>query len=457
MKQSFNIRELAYEALLAVQKDGRQSHLVLQEFVQKSETRTDAAARDRAFLTRLVEGTIEYALQLDYVIGQFSRTPVRRIKTQILVILRLAAYQILYMDAVPDRAAVNEAVNLTAKKGFGGLRGFVNGVLRTLARNKDTIVWPDPEIDAAAYISVRCSIAKEIVSAWINRYGFEKTEAICRSFLENVPVCVHRISGTLSDRYCPSGYLADAWFLKATERSLTELDDFREGRIYIQDLSSQIALYSAGIRPGDTVLDLCAAPGGKSLLAAGLCRSSDPDSSDGGWVLSYDLTDEKTDLIRENCRRCHMPNIRIGTADARQFDPALEAQFDVVIADLPCSGFGVAGKKPEIKYKNYKETVAALSGLQKQILENAVRYVRPGGKLLYSTCTIAVEENEDNAAWLTRQFGFMPVDLRKNLPEKLQSIPTAQKGYVQLLPGDGPWDGFFFSLFVRPDTQEGNS
>ncbi|MBR2562402.1 MAG: 16S rRNA (cytosine(967)-C(5))-methyltransferase, partial [Eubacterium sp.] len=176
-----------------------------------------------------------------------------------------------------------------------------------------------------------------------------------------------------------------------------------------------------------------------------------------GWVLSYDLTDEKTDLIRENCRRCHMPNIRIGTADARQFDPALEAQFDVVIADLPCSGFGVAGKKPEIKYKNYKETVAALSGLQKQILENAVRYVRPGGKLLYSTCTIAVEENEDNAAWLTRQFGLMPVDLRKNLPEKLQSIPTAQKGYVQLLPGDGPWDGFFFSLFVRPDTQEGNS
>ena len=486
MSKPEKTRETAYEALLAIAKNGGQSHLVIRDVLQafdagktgNTEDAENRRRRDRAFLTRLIEGTVEYRLQLDYVISLYSRTPLPKMKPQIREILRMAVYQILHMDSVPDRAAVSEAVDLTVKKGFSGLRGFVNGVLRTIAREKGAIVWPDPEKEPVRYISVFYSVGEDIVSAWTARCGREKTEAICRSFLESRPLCVHCFgSAELTGGemlYRPSGYLPEAWFLHEDCGNPAELPDFRRGSIYIQDLSSQIAVSAAGIRPGDRVLDLCAAPGGKSLLAAERCCLHDPDgktkdmskeaegpdiaadgmSGSAGSVLARDLTPEKTARIRENVLRCRRTNVDIETADARVFDPGLENRFDVVIADLPCSGFGVAGKKPEIKYKSYRETVTELSGIQRQILGNAVRYVRPGGTLLYSTCTIAAEENEDMAAWLVKQYGLQPVDLRKVLPEALSGIPGAGNGYVQLLPCDGPWDGFFFSVFTRPEMRE---
>lgn len=488
MAKTISTREYAYEALLAVERDGMQSHLVIRDMLQKMKAgRADTAgtgegeqnpARERAFFLRLVEGTIEYRLQLDYIINLYSKTKTQKMRPGIREILRMAVYQILYMDSVPDRAAVSEAVSLAVKKGFGGLRGFVNGVLRTIVREKENLikedVWPDRKKNPARAISARYSIAEDIVKAWLPRFGEEKTEAVCRAFLEERPLSVHRFGsaaqngseerqltanrvssadqekseGEQAEKHLrPTGILEDSFFLdKGIDPA--ELPGFREGRLYIQDLSSQIAVAAADIRRGDRVLDLCAAPGGKSLLAA----------ERGAEVMSRDLTEEKTALIRQNAARLGLP-LTVATADAGVFDPSLEASFDVVIADLPCSGFGVCGRKPEIKYKSYRETVTALAELQRKILTNAVRYVRPGGKLLYSTCTIAEEENEANVRWLLETYGtggaekelcFRKAEMSGHVLSllKAHSVPVGEYG-VQLFPCDGPWDGFFFSVLQR--------
>ena len=469
MTKNKTTRELAYEALLAVDRDGMQSHIVIQKYLPQ------LPERDRAFFLRLAEGTVEYRLQLDYVINRFSKTRTAKMRPGIREILRMAVYQILYMDSVPDRAAVNEAVGLAVSKGFGGLRGFVNGVLRAVVRGKpyQEDFWPGREKDPVKALSVRYSISEEIVAAWLPRYGMEKTEAVCRAFLEERPLTAHCFTAPgASDNGpeptgegCtepasvnwlePTGVLPNSYFIrKGTDPAGTPL--FREGKLYVQDLSSQIAVAAADIQPGDRVLDLCAAPGGKSLLAA----------EKGACVLARDLTEEKTALIRENAERTHLyametgkaaeatvqgsPGISVMTADASVFDPDLEEKFDVVIADLPCSGFGVAGRKPEIKYKAYAETVNALSRIQRTILANAVRYVRPGGKLLYSTCTIAVEENEDNVQWLLETYPCLkPASQPVEGSRLADSLQPVCKGGTQLLPCDGPWDGFFFALFEK--------
>ena len=459
MNKATYTRKLAIEALLAVEANGRQSHLVLQESLQKLRVKNaengEERAREAAFLTRLVEGTIEYRLQLDYVIGLYASTKLSAMRPQIREILRMAVYEILHMDAVPDRAAVNEAVLLTKEKGFGSLTRFVNGVLRRIAAEKERIPWPDREQDRERFLSVMYSVPEDLVRRWCRRFGADRTEEISNAFLEDKKICVRAVG--------PSGSFA--FLEKGTD--LSSLADFREGRIFVQDLSSQLAVTALDIKPGDAVLDLCAAPGGKTLFAAGLCAGGNAVQSDprAGRVYARDLSAVRLERIRENLVRCHIDNVDLKAADALVFDTALEERFDIVIADLPCSGYGVAAKKPEVKYKPYEETVLPLARLQREILENAVRYVRPGGKLLYSTCTIAEEENEENVRYLLDSFGpdspgIVPAeeggqrcflaytDSKDVLPEDT-FIPGEGSEGVQLLPGSGDWDGFFFAVFHK--------
>ena len=416
-----------------MEQHGRQSHLVLSEAMEALQ----GEDRDGAFLARLIRGTTEYRLQLDYILDRFASIRTKKMKPQSRTILRMTVYQICHMDAVPDRAAVSEALLLAEEKGFGSLKRFVNGVLRAVVREKENIHWPDVAQDPAYALSIRYSVGQDLVEHWMDRYGLAETEAICRSFLEERPLWVHAFGGD------PSCYALDP----GTDP--TALEAFREGRIYVQDRSSQKALEEVDIKPGDAVLDLCAAPGGKTLFAAERCAVPAEKTEQGtlpqrkttgggsGRVLARDISMEKVEKIRENLVRCHIDNVDLAVGDATVFDPALEASFDVVIADLPCSGYGVAGKKPEIKYKPYEETVRPLAELQRTILAHAVRYVRPGGKLLYSTCTIAEEENEQNCDWLCATYGQDGL------------IPVGE--HVQMLPSQGPWDGFFYAVFRKAE------
>ena len=221
------------------------------------------------------------------------------------------------------------------------------------------------------------------------------------------------------------------------------LTAFREGLLAIQDLSSSLAGDATGIREGDLVLDVCGAPGGKALHAAEIMHGT-------GQVIVRDLSEEKVERIRENIARSGFENVRAEVFDAREFDPDLEGKCDIVIADLPCSGLGVIGRKPDIRYHASEEGIASLAALQREILPVVCRYVKPGGTLVYSTCTTTGEENIDNFRWLVKESGFLPVDITERFPEGLRK-ETMKEGYVQLLPGTDPCDGFFISVLSRKE------
>ena len=461
MAKPVNLRELALETLLVIRKEHRQSHLFLREVC---DAHRYLPARDRAFLVRLVEGTLENQILLDYCIDQFSRTRTGKMKPQILEILRLSVYQILFMDSVPDSAAVNEAVRLTAGKGFHGLKGFVNGVLRSISRGRDQIRYPDRS-DGKVYIHIRYSIPEFLTESWIREFGLEQTEAICRSFLDERPVTV-RLRGGLLEKIentpeekreaqleeltgctmTKAPYAPDCWYLKGAG-DIGQIPAFQSGEMTVQDVSSNLAVRAARPCANETVLDLCAAPGGKSLLAYDLMEGE-------GSITARDLTEIRTERIRENIRRLGAESIRTEEADALIYDPEWEGKADLVIADLPCTGYGVIGKKPDIKYNASPEKQAALAELQREILENAVRYVKPGGRLLYSTCTFGTAENQDNVRYLLEKFpAFEPVSLTDRLPAELLALPfiaaSAPLGYAQLLSGVCACDGFFIALFQR--------
>ena len=447
--QGVNVRLLALETLLEAERGSRQSHLLIRDVLDKYGWLPE---RDRAFFMRLCEGTLEYRLQMDYVIDRFSSVSSKKLKPVIREILRMGIYQILYMDAVPDAAAVNESVRLAGKKGFGALRGFVNGVLRAVSRGKDRIRWPEPA-GSAGSLSVRYSVPAWLVSRWIGEYGPEQTEKICASFQERRPVTV-RVRGEIppgeTGELLPAPWMEDARVL-ADPQKLATLEAFRNGALAVQDISSMAAVRASGIRPGDHVLDVCAAPGGKSMFAADL---TGPEGS----VTARDLSDAKCGLLEQNRQRCALDNLHIEKADAVLFRPEDEGRYDVVLADLPCSGYGVIGRKPDIRYRASEEKERSLVQLQRQILANAVRYVRPGGTLLYSTCTFHREENEDQVRRICGELSgeagvnMHPDDLRPYLPEALAGEQTAENGYIQLLPGIHPCDGFFIARLIRENT-----
>ncbi len=468
MADSVNIRELALETLLAVGKDGRQSHLLIRDVLDKYFWLSE---QEKAFYVRLVNGTIEYRIQLDYILNQFSKTPVKKMKPVIREILRMGVYQLKFMDSVPDSAAVNESVKLAVRKGFSGLRGFVNGVLRSASRGLNEVKYPTRE-DGEQYLIVRYSMPEYLVHKWIGEYGFETTEKICRGLQEEHPVTVRDRSGILSKQlsenvqakssdervtgiqdgqneklrlnmqFTSAPYLPDAFYWTGNG-SPAETELFQNGDITIQDVSSMMAVKSLGITDNGLVLDLCAAPGGKSVLAADCMHGT-------GEVHARDLTEVKTERIRENAERMRLPNIFVELRDATVTDTDMIGKADYVIADVPCSGYGVIGKKPDIRYRASEENQQELIQLQRQILTNAVRYLKPGGRLLFSTCTFGHAENQDTFRWLQQEFGLLPVDLTENIPEELlaeeRTADSAADGYVELLPGVCRCDGFFFSV-----------
>ena len=445
-----NTRRIALETLLEAEKEKVKSDRVFHAVLDKY---SYLEKQELSFLSRLLNGTLERKLELDYIIGSFSSVKVEKLKPVIRMILRLGVYELLYMDAVPEGATVNEAVKLCEKKGFRGLKGFVNGVLRSVSRNKAAIVYPDKATAPIEYLSVRYSVPAFIVKKLTNAYGEEIAEAVCRAQLESRPVFIRTNESWISkeelQRYLnkegiqtePAPYIQTALQVKEPDR-IAASQTFQEGLFGISDLSSMLAVSLAGIRNGDQVLDICAAPGGKTCHVLDILRGS-------GEVISRDISERKTELIRENVTRQRFTgNIRIEEADALVYDAGLYERFDVVIADLPCTGLGVMGRKKDIKYRLREEDFTTLADLQRKILSVAISYIKPGGTLLYSTCTIDRCENEDNFRYIATELGLKPVPLTKALPRELL-CESAEEGYIQLLPGVHASDGFFIARFQK--------
>lgn len=454
-----NVRELALDMLMEIVENGNYSHLVIRNVLDKYNYMD---IRDKAFIKRMTEGTLERLIQIDYVLDQFSKVPVLKMKPLIRNLMRLSVYQLLFMDQIPDSAVCNEAVKLAGKRGFRGLSGFVNGVLRNIARNRSDIKYPDPVKDRIKALSVRYSMPGWLIGLWEDAYGEEKTQAILDGLLCEHPVMV-RLSGNaskedrkrwiseLSDRKVQAEshpYHQQAFTLTGTD-GIKNLPGYEEGLFMVQDVSSMLAVEAVGIvsepeeidGSGDLfVLDVCAAPGGKSMyMAEKLGRR--------GMVCSRDLTEYKVSLIRDNIERMGYVNVKAEACDARSLDESLIEKADVVLADLPCSGLGTVGKKRDIKYRITKESMDELVLLQKQILDVVWRYVKPGGVLIYSTCTINPKENDHMVEWFTGEYPFELQSLSPYLPEELKE--EGSDGKIQLFPGIHKSDGFFIARMIR--------
>ena len=457
MTKTVNERELVLGILMETVENGQYSHIVLRDVLAKYQY---LSRQERAFITRVSEGTLEHLIEIDYILDQFSKVKVKKMKPVIRNLLRSAVYQLKYMDSVPDRAVCSESVKLAVKKGFSGLRGYVNGVLRSVARGMDEIRYPEKGTRA---LSVRYSCPEWIIELWKQSFDEEVIETMLADSQREKPVtvrcCLNRktpeaFAAVLEKEGVkaePHPYLPYAFSLSGYDH-LDGLDSFREGLFMVQDVSSMLVGELADPQPGDRVIDVCAAPGGKALHIAEKLYVKETKPL-RGHVEARDLTEYKTDLIRENIERSGLPNISAVRMDASVPDPASAGSADIVIADLPCSGLGVLGRKTDLKYKASPEGIQSLVELQRKILSCAKEYVKPGGVLIYSTCTVDPAENMDNVHWLLEQYPeFSLDDISGRLCPELRDSVT-EKGCIQLLPGVHQSDGFFIARFVKRKKQ----
>ena len=448
MTKAINERELILGILLEITRDGEYAHIALRNTLSKYQY---LEKRERAFITRVVEGTLEHMMEIDYIINQFSKVKANKMKPVIRTILRSAVYQILYMDSVPNSAVCNEAVKLAAKKGFVNLKGFVNGVLRNIDRNVNDIQYPKTD-NMVEYLSIKYSMPTWILEKWKKSYDWETIERILQGFLQEKGTIIRCNLKQISKEDLKKKLEAEGvtvtqhpYLEYALEISgydyLGDLESFEDGDFQVQDLSSMLVAEIAAPKEGDYVIDVCAAPGGKSLHIADKLHGT-------GHVEARDLTDYKVDLIWDNIERSQMKNVEAVRHDALVYDEESKEKADIVIADLPCSGLGVIGKKADIKYKMAEETQRELAKLQKNILQIVHRYVKPGGTLVYSTCTINEEENMENVRWFLQQNPeFESVSVEPLLCEELKK--SVKEGCLQLLPGIHESDGFFIAAFRK--------
>lgn len=444
-------RELSLDIVIDILEKGKFSNSMINRALNYNGY---LEKRERSFITRLCEGTVERKITLDYIISHFSKTAPEKMRPQIRNILRLGVYQLLYMDSVPASAACNESVKLAKKKGFHTLAGFVNGVLRQISRQEnlpESLLKEESEITV---LSVRYSVPEWIADYYLKHYGIIQAEEILKGYFTDNRISVRcnlsKITPeALRKRLEEEGVAVEPglyfdYALRLSDMdSITSLKAFQEGLFQVQDESSMFVGHFADITPGMTVLDVCAAPGGKSLHIADKMAVAG-----GGRVISRDFSEQKLKLINENFERNGFVNYIAEVADATVFDESLTEKADLVICDLPCSGLGIMAKKPDIRYNMTPKNRKELSALQRKILNNAVRYVKPGGQLIYSTCTIGKDENEGNADYIAGSLKLKPCNLTEKMPKGL-CIKSSADGYIQLLPGVHGTDGFFISVFRK--------
>ncbi len=436
-------RELVLGILMEVTRDGEYSHIALRNVLNKYQY---LDKKERSFITRVTEGTLERMIELDYIINQFSKVKVNKMKPVIRNILRMSVYQLKYMDSIPNSAVCNEAVKLATKKGFSSLKGFVNGVLRNIERNLDAITYPDD-------LSIKYSMPEWILNQWKEVYDDKTIETMLQAFLEDKPTTIRcntnqvtvdelveklKAEGVTVEKH---PYLPYALWI-SSYNYLAELQSFQEGDFYVQDISSMLVSHIAQPKEGDNVIDVCAAPGGKSLHIAEMLKGT-------GHVEARDLTDYKVNLIWENIERSRMQNIEAVRFDATVLDETSVEKADIVVADLPCSGLGILGKKTDLKYKMTEKTQEDLVVLQRDILSKVKNYVKPGGNLVYSTCTIHKKENMDNVHWFLENNPDFALDSIEDFLNEELKRDVLEKGCFQFLPGVHKSDGFFIAKFKR--------
>ncbi len=411
--------------------------------------------QQRSFISKIVYGTIEQRYYIDFAVNSVSKVKVRKMKPVIKYIIRMTAYQILFMDKVPDHAAINEGVKLTKKRKFFQLTGFVNGVLRSVVREKDTLEEKIDKLKPIEKLSIRYSFDQEMLKYLMKQYDFKVIEKYLMESLKTKATAI-RVNQTKTNReqlikeLQPVGLIENGHILKdslyITEYGkITDLEAFKKGLFQVQDESSTLVGIISNIKEGVKVLDVCAAPGGKATHISDLLNGS-------GEVVACDISEHKVLKINENIQRLGLNNIKTKLLDASIYNKEYNNAFDIVITDVPCSGLGIIRSKPDIKFNMNYSKIESLIELQQKIIQNVSTYVNSGGTLVYSTCTINKEENESQVKkFLDNNNDFELIDISKEIdtyqdikyPEILKSF--INNGMLQLITDEKLTDGFFIA------------
>lgn len=436
-------RELAAEILHKVETRKAYADLLLHRALEQSAL----SPRDRALLTELVYGTLRWRLRLDWHLSRYLRRPLTKTDPYLRNLLRLALYQILFLDRVPDYAAVNEAVELAKRQGGRRGAGFVNGILRKFLREEGPVSYPDPDADLISYLAVIGSHPQWLVKRWLEQFGREETQALLKANNEEAPLTLRAnlLRGareTLLRRWVESGLEAipTRWSPQGIRVKgafgVERLPGFDEGLFQVQGEASQLVAYLLDPKPGERVLDACAAPGGKSTHLAELMQ-------DRGEIMATDISARGLEKLTQNVQRLRMHSIRPCRADVlKGLDGILALPYDRILVDAPCSALGTLRSHPEAKWHRGEADIERLSRLQRRLLRQASRWLKPGGTLVYATCTLTREENEETVEnFLRAHADFVLDEAAGHLPGAAKQLASGR--YLVALPHRHDTEGFF--------------
>lgn len=428
-------RSLALELLVKAEKQQQFSNIALDKALEAS----SLSAPDRRLASALFYGVTEKKIILDRRIGELSSRPLNEIDIQTLNAIRIGLYQLSFLDRIPPHAAVSETVALCPRR----TSGFVNAILRAHTRTPVSPL-PSRETNAEQYLSFAYSVCIPLCQKFIKAYGVDRTERIFKSF-DTPPRTTLRVNTLRATRDALAEKIDGAVKTGISPHGLEvsgavrELYGFSDGLFFVQDEASQICVEVLDAREGMTVMDICACPGSKSFGAAINMKNK-------GHVYSFDLHEKKLSLISSGAKRLGIDTVSVAEQDGKQPLPEFFGRADRVLCDVPCSGFGVLAKKPELRYKS-PEVSSALPDVQLAILENACRYVKDGGVLVYSTCTVFPEENEENVK------RFLDLHGEFELAPFCVGSLSCEKGYITLLPDEYPTDGFFIAKMIKKENK----
>jgi 16S rRNA (cytosine967-C5)-methyltransferase len=434
--QKFNTRKISFQILKEINENGQISDKVINDNLKSK----GLDKRDENLIRKIVYGCLENEILLDYYIEKLSSMKFSKIDNEILIIIRIGLYQIIFLDKVPNSAAVNESVKLAKKVNFRS-KGFVNGILRNYIRKEDELIIDDKDIDK--YLSIKYSYPIWMIKYFVDLFGLDKTKEILE-FNKKAPKLSVRVNtlkisrGELIEEFSKvdiksrkSDLTKTGIFIdKLNNNRINELELFNEGNFYIQDDASILVAEILNPSENDKVLDVCAAPGGKSTHLAQIMN-------DNGSVISRDISNEKIGLIEENANRLRIKCIKTEVFDATNEDLLNINKFDKILVDAPCTGLGIIRRKPEIKLNRIKEDVEIISGLQYKILEESAKLLKINGELVYSTCSIGNIEN------------INVINKFLNSNNKFKIVSIYGKDNLQLLPGDYESDGFFICKLCK--------
>ncbi len=441
-------REEAFLIFNSVVRKGAYSGIEIRKNLNKSSLNIN----DKALVTEIVNGTLRNLIKIDWIISFFVKINPKKISPNIKDILRCGTYQIMFLDKIPDSAVCNESVELAKKYGNIGAAKFVNGVLRNISRNKDSITMPSKN-NINEYFSIEYSHPIWMVDLWINNYGVDFTERLLKANNEVPPLTIRinklkasklEILNMLNDLNVDISdglYNDEAVNIKGVS-SINNMELFKNGYFQVQDESSMLVGKIINPKAGDLIIDVCSAPGGKATHLAEMMGNK-------GKIIARDIHKHKLNLINENCKRLGIKIIETQLFDAIQVDDTLFAKADVVLVDAPCSGLGLVRRKPDLRWKKNLEDISKLSKLQMLILKNASLYVKTGGVLVYSTCTLNREENiRVVQEFLNYSNNFKLDNLGGFLHPNIYA-PHKTDGYLELYPNVHGSDGFFIARMIK--------